>query len=98
MTPLEEKIETFIKKWKKDNSYDTCGDETCGCHQENIDFKIDIQSIATQAVEEERQRILDEFPEENNLDECLGDDCRLSCEGYNDALSQVRNIISKPNI
>jgi len=93
MTQLEEndKLYQFIHNYTKlPRSWSTFEFE--------ITLRLVIQSIATQAVEEYKKELLEKLPETNDLNECLGDDCRLSCEGYNDGLFQVRNIISKPNI
>ena len=92
MTPLEEKIDAVIK-FLQENGWTV--EEQCLVFDQ-------LRYIAQQAVEEERKRILDELPEEKPTDwdaDRLTENIQTVCnDGFNECLSKVRNIISKPNI
>lgn len=91
MTPLEEKIYREAEKLLNDFKNQRVN------YSEAIDV---IQSIATQAVEEYKKELLEKLPtKEVRVHNIFGARVpSMTDEGFNDCLTQVHNIISKPNI
>lgn len=108
MTQLEEKIESKMKEFEEKFTLEVI--VKGHSHPSDIKswIKEALQSIATQAVEEERKRILDGLPkvlkhEEEGVNKSHEKEelwCCLDCKDdiiFNRCLSQVKSLINKSN-
>lgn len=82
MSNIQEKIEEF-------KSY-------LGCYTGEEWMITFFTDMVSQAVQEERMRILDGLPEERDIKNC--NKCHVVCKSFNDCLSQVKSLIQKDKL